>query len=61
MVKGTTTGSITSIDGDFILSNVPQPAVLVVSYIGYITKEVPVEINNRCGSSWRKTRRRWMK
>lgn len=42
MVKGTTTGSITSIDGDFVINNVPSSAVLVVSYIGYITKEVPV-------------------
>lgn len=42
MVKGTTTGSITSINGDFALNNIPQSAVLVVSYIGYITREVPV-------------------
>lgn len=42
MVKGTTTGSITSVNGDFIISNVPQSATLVISYIGYITKEVPV-------------------
>lgn len=41
MVKGTTTGSITGIDGDFVINNVPSSAVLVVSYIGYITKEVP--------------------
>ena len=42
MVKGTTTGSITSVNGDFVISNVPQSATLVISYIGYITKEVPV-------------------
>lgn len=42
MVKGTTIGSITGVDGDFILNSVPQSAVLVISYIGYITKEVPV-------------------
>lgn len=42
MVKGTTTGSITSVNGDFILSDVPQSAVLVISYIGYLTKEIPV-------------------
>ena len=42
MVKGTTTGSITSVNGDFVISNVPQSATLVISYIGYITKEVQV-------------------
>lgn len=42
MIKGTTTGSITSLNGDFALDNVPSSAVLVVSYIGYLTKEVPV-------------------
>lgn len=42
MVKGTTTGSITGINGDFILNNVPQSATLVISFIGYVTKEVGV-------------------
>ncbi|MDR2969334.1 MAG: TonB-dependent receptor [Tannerellaceae bacterium] len=40
-VKGTTTGNITNIDGEFTLS-VPQGATLVVSYIGYITREIVV-------------------
>ncbi|MDH6304221.1 TonB-linked SusC/RagA family outer membrane protein [Parabacteroides sp. PH5-13] len=40
-VRGTTTGTITDIDGNFTL-NVPPNAVLVVSYIGYITQEIPV-------------------
>lgn len=42
MVKGTTTGSITDLNGEFVLGNVPQSAVLVISYIGYLTKEVTV-------------------
>lgn len=42
MLKGTATGSITDINGEFVLANVPQSAALVVSYIGYLTKEVPV-------------------
>lgn len=42
MVKGTTTGSITNVSGDFVISDVPQSAVLVISFIGYLTKEVPV-------------------
>jgi len=41
VVKGTTNGTITDIDGNFTLS-VPQGAILVVSYIGYNAKEVPV-------------------
>lgn len=41
VVKGTTNGTITDIDGQFRL-NAPQGAVLVVSYIGYNSKEVSV-------------------
>ena len=39
--KGTTNGTITNFDGQFMLS-VPSNATLVISYIGYLTKEVPV-------------------
>lgn len=35
VVKGTTTGVITDLDGNFILSNVSGKAVLVISYVGY--------------------------
>lgn len=45
IVKGTTTGSITNLDGAFSLE-VPQGSVLQISYIGYLTKEIPVEGNN---------------
>lgn len=41
MVKGTTTGVITNIDGQFLLKANPD-AVLIVSYIGYQSKEVKV-------------------
>lgn len=40
-VKGTTTGTITDADGKFSL-NVPANAVLVVSYIGYMSQELRV-------------------
>ena len=40
--KGTTNGAQTDFDGDFKLSVANANAVLVVSYIGYTTKEVPV-------------------
>ena len=39
--KGTTNGTITDIDGNFAL-NVQPNATLVISYIGYTTKEVAV-------------------
>ena len=41
LVKGTTVGSITDMDGRFTLDDVPESATLVVSYIGYVTKTVP--------------------
>nr|WP_308757902.1 SusC/RagA family TonB-linked outer membrane protein [uncultured Bacteroides sp.] len=42
MEKGTSNGTITSVDGDFSL-NVAEKAVLLVSYIGYLTQEIPVQ------------------
>lgn len=40
-VKNTTTGNITDLDGKFSLP-IPENAVLVISYIGYISQEVNV-------------------
>lgn len=40
-VKGTTTGTITDIDGNFML-DIPEGGILFVSYIGYIPQEVKV-------------------
>ena len=42
LVKGTTNGTITSMDGDYTLNDVPKNATLVYSYVGMSTKEVPV-------------------
>ena len=42
VVKGTTKGTITSFDGNFILKDIPPNAVLVYSFIGMKTQEVPV-------------------
>lgn len=39
MVEGTTTGTVTDIDGNFAIA-IPQGGKLVVSYIGYVTKTV---------------------
>ena len=44
LVKGTTTGTITDTDGNFTL-NVPNNAVLVISFIGY--KPVEIAIGNQ--------------
>ena len=41
-VKGTSQGTITDIDGKYSIS-VPSDAVLVFSYLGYATKEIPVK------------------
>ena len=41
-VKGTGTGTITSIDGDYSLNDVAKDAVLVFSSIGYETQEIKV-------------------
>ena len=41
LVKGTTTGTMTDVDGHFALT-VPAGAVLEVSSIGYVTKEITV-------------------
>jgi TonB-dependent receptor len=44
-VKATTTGSATSINGDFLISSVPPGNVtLVVRFIGYAEKELQVEV-----------------
>ena len=42
LVKGTTTGTMTDLDGNFSLSNLKQGAVLVFSSIGYASEEVTV-------------------
>lgn len=46
-VKGTTKGTATDFNGNFQLENVDENAVLVLSYIGYQTMEVPVEGSGR--------------
>ena len=46
VIKGeNTTGTITDFDGNFTISVKDQSAVLVISFIGYTTQEVPVGSN----------------
>jgi len=40
MIKGTSTGAVTDIDGRYSISVKPEKAVLVFSFVGYQTKEV---------------------
>lgn len=43
LVKGTTVGTVTDIDGNFTLTNVPSSAgTLVISFIGMQTQEVKI-------------------
>ena len=42
LVQGTTSGTITDFDGNFTVPNVASNAVLVVSYVGYKTQNIPV-------------------
>lgn len=42
LVKGTTIGNVTDMSGQVTLQDVPANAILEISYIGYVTKEVPV-------------------
>ncbi len=44
MVKGTTLGTITDVQGNFSLANVPEDGVLVFSFVGMSTQEIEVGI-----------------
>lgn len=41
-VKNTGIGTITDYNGQFSLNNVPENGILIISYIGYDTEEIPV-------------------
>lgn len=42
-VKGTKTGVVTGFDGNYTVTNVPSNGILVISFLGLKTKEVPVD------------------
>ena len=42
VIKGTTNGTISDLDGKFTLENVPANAILQISYIGYLPQEITV-------------------
>ena len=41
VIKGTTNGVMTDMDGKFVLSNVKKGDIVQISYIGYVTQEIP--------------------
>ena len=47
IIKGTTTGTTTDFDGNYKLNSVTSDATLVISFIGFITIEVPVNGQSR--------------
>ena len=47
MVKGTTQGTITDAEGNYSLSNVPDDATLVFSFVGMETQEINVDNRTR--------------
>lgn len=42
MVKGSTVGAVTDLDGHYVLSDVPKNATLTISYVGFVTQSVSV-------------------
>lgn len=47
-IKGTTIGSATDIDGNYFIINAPEgDQTLIVSFIGYKAKEVPVSVESK--------------
>lgn len=47
LVEGTSNGTITDLDGNFTLGNVPGNANLIVSYVGYKSQTIAVNKQNR--------------
>ncbi len=42
VIKGTTEGSITDLDGNYSITVPDENAILVFSFVGYVTEEIPV-------------------
>ncbi len=45
LLKGTTTGTSTDFDGNFSI-NAPVEGILIFSFLGYVTQEVPINSNH---------------
>lgn len=42
LVEGTSNGTVTDLNGDFTLPNIPSKGKIKISYIGYMTQVIPV-------------------
>ncbi|HBL75527.1 MAG TPA: SusC/RagA family protein [Prolixibacteraceae bacterium] len=51
VVRGTTNGIITNLDGEYELRNVPANATITFSFIGYETQEIPLNGKNQLSVS----------
>lgn len=47
MVKGSTNGTVTNINGQFLLEHISKNQMLVLSYIGFKTQEVKIPATNK--------------
>jgi len=47
VIKGTTMGTTTDANGDFVLKNVPPDAELVISYVGFKTEKLNPDFDHR--------------
>ncbi|MBD8489102.1 TonB-dependent receptor [Echinicola sp. CAU 1574] len=43
LIKGTSSGTVTDLDGNYFIENVPDDGILVYSFIGYMKQEIPVD------------------
>ena len=50
IVKGTTNGNVTDMNGQVTLDNVPANAILEISYIGYQTKKFQLVTSHKSRS-----------
>ncbi|MGV8138258.1 MAG: TonB-dependent receptor [Mangrovibacterium sp.] len=47
VIRNTTQGTITGANGDYVISNIPADAILVFSFVGMRTQEIPVSGKTR--------------
>ena len=50
-VKGATMGTVSDVDGNFTLTNVPDKAMITFDYVGMVSKEVPASDNMKVSLS----------
>ncbi len=44
-VKGTQNGTVTNLNGEYVINNVKQGSIIIFSYVGYSSKEITVNSN----------------